>query len=243
MLVTFRGLLHAIPRTLTAAAIATVLALALNPVVQAAEHVLRHVRRSVAVSAVVVGFALGVVLLSVLLVPPAVREARQLGDAAAEGGQRPRQGAGGVGDDLVRNDVPAKVQRWVEKLPEQLSGHGTAREGGPVVGRRRACRHDHGPARHHLLLEGERLVRAMRRLVPAQQRTRADHAAASPTKWSVATWPARSSSRVLRGVVVLIVGLRVGVPLTPLAAAWVAVRDLVPQIGGAAGGVPSCCSR
>jgi predicted PurR-regulated permease PerM len=40
------------------------------------------------------------------------------------------------------------------------------------------------------------------------------------------------------GVVVTAVGLILGVPLAPLLGAWVAVFDLVPQIGGAVGGIP-----
>lgn len=42
----------------------------------------------------------------------------------------------------------------------------------------------------------------------------------------------------IAGLVVLAAGLVLGVPLTPLAAAWVAVWDLVPQVGGAVGGIP-----
>jgi predicted PurR-regulated permease PerM len=34
------------------------------------------------------------------------------------------------------------------------------------------------------------------------------------------------------------VGLVLGVPITPLAAVWVAMWDLVQQIGGAMGGIP-----
>jgi predicted PurR-regulated permease PerM len=43
---------------------------------------------------------------------------------------------------------------------------------------------------------------------------------------------------VIAGVAVTAVGLVLGVPLAPLAGAWVALFDLVPQIGGAVGGVP-----
>ena len=42
----------------------------------------------------------------------------------------------------------------------------------------------------------------------------------------------------IAGLSVLVVGLILGVPLTPLLALWVAIFDLVPQIGGAAGGIP-----
>jgi predicted PurR-regulated permease PerM len=43
---------------------------------------------------------------------------------------------------------------------------------------------------------------------------------------------------VVCGVVVLAAGLVLNVPLTPLAAVWAALWDLVPQVGGAAGGIP-----
>jgi predicted PurR-regulated permease PerM len=36
----------------------------------------------------------------------------------------------------------------------------------------------------------------------------------------------------------LIVGLVLRVPLAPLMAVWVALWDLIPQVGGAAGGIP-----
>ena len=42
----------------------------------------------------------------------------------------------------------------------------------------------------------------------------------------------------IAGMSVLVVGLFLGVPLTPLLALWVAIFDLVPQIGGAMGGIP-----
>jgi predicted PurR-regulated permease PerM len=42
----------------------------------------------------------------------------------------------------------------------------------------------------------------------------------------------------IAGVTVTAVGLVLGVPLAPLVGAWVAVFDLVPQIGGAVGGIP-----
>jgi predicted PurR-regulated permease PerM len=42
----------------------------------------------------------------------------------------------------------------------------------------------------------------------------------------------------IAGVTVTAVGLALGVPLAPLLGMWVAVFDLVPQIGGAVGGIP-----
>ena len=43
---------------------------------------------------------------------------------------------------------------------------------------------------------------------------------------------------VIAGLGVLMVRLIFGVPLTPMLAVWVALFDLVPQIGGAVGGIP-----
>ena len=43
---------------------------------------------------------------------------------------------------------------------------------------------------------------------------------------------------MLQGLAVLVVGLIFGVPLIPLVAVWVMVFNLVPQIGGAVGGIP-----
>ncbi len=237
VLVAMRGLLNAIPRTLAACAIATVLALALNPVVQAAERAF-NCRRAVAVSTVVVGFAAVVALLAILLVPPAVREGRQLGEqlpkVVSDLGRLPI-----VGDDLVRNEVPAKVEGWIEKLPERLAGNTAPIE---RAGRSLADGLLAGTVTLllaiTLLLDGERLVRAARRMVPARHRQRA-HRAGEIAYEMVGRYVAGSLLvAAVAGVVVLIIGLVLGVPLTPLAAAWVAVWDLVPQVGGAAGGIP-----
>jgi len=236
-LVAFRGLVNAIPRTLTAAAVASVLALALNPVVQAAERAF-HCRRAVAVSTVVIGFAIAVVLLALLLVPPAVREGRQLGaqlpKVVNDLGRLPV-----VGDDLVRNDVPAKVQHWVEKLPERLAGNtapleraGRSLFDGLLAGTVTLL------LAITLLLDGDRLVRSGRRVVPRRHRGRADRAGQIAYEM-VGRYVAGSLLvAAVAGVFILITGLTLGVPLTPLAAAWVTVWDLVPQIGGAAGGIP-----
>ena len=47
---------------------------------------------------------------------------------------------------------------------------------------------------------------------------------------------------LLPGLYVLTIGLVLGVPLAPLLGLWVAVFDLVPQIGGARRPVPRSCS-
>jgi predicted PurR-regulated permease PerM len=236
-MVAVRGLIHAIPRTLTAIAVATIVALALHPLVLQIQRVLRC-SRVAAITTVVIGFVTVLVVLLVLLVPPAVRQGRelstQLPDVVNDLGNLPL-----VGDDLVRNDVPAKVQDWVEKLPDRLAGN-TA----PLQKAGRSLADGALAATVTILLaltllaDGDRLVAACRRLVPERRRSRADRAA--KLAYEVVGRYVAGSLLVaaVAGVTVLTVGLVLGIPLTPLAAAWVAVWDMVPQIGGAAGGVP-----
>ena len=77
------GFLRSIPRTATAIGVGTLIALALNPLVVACERRL-VMRRGVAVATVLAGLFAGLTLILTLLVPPAVRQARNLsGDLPA----------------------------------------------------------------------------------------------------------------------------------------------------------------
>ena len=236
-LVTLRGLLHEVPRTLTALAVSTILALALHPLVLATQRRLRC-NRAAAITTVVIGFVAALVLLAVVLVPPAVRQARDLS------GQIPTvvgdlKNLPVVGHNLARNHVPEKVQTWVEKLPDRRAGN-TA----PLEKAGRSLADGMLAATVTILLaltllaDGERLVGAARRLVPERHRSRADRAGRLAYDM-VGRYVAGSLLVAgVAGIVVLGVGIAFGVPLSPLAAAWVALWDLVPQIGGAAGGIP-----
>jgi predicted PurR-regulated permease PerM len=89
-----------------------------------------------------------------------------------------------------------------------------------------------------LLLDGDRLVRAGRRLVPVRHRERADRLAEVSYR-VVGKYVAGSLLvAVVAGLCNLVAGLSLGVPLAPLLALWVMVWNLVPQIGGALGGIP-----
>lgn len=237
VLVALTGLARSVPRTLTALAIGTLLALALNPVVLLIQRRLR-IGRAGAVAVVGAG-AVGVVaLLALLLVPPAVRQARALGRelpaVVAELGRLPV-----VGDDLRRNQVPERVERALRELPDRLAGDSAPLE--------RAARSVAGGVAAGLvtllfavtlLVDGERLVGGVRRLVPAAERPRADRIGG--LAYAVVGRYVAGSLTVagVAGLTVLAAGLVLRVPLTPLVATWVALWDLVPQVGGAAGGIP-----
>lgn len=231
------AVVRAAPRTLTALAVGTMLALALNPLVGAVERRAR-VRRGVAVGLVLAGFLVAVVLLALGLGPPAVREARdiqrdlprvvrQLNDLPV------------VGDDLREARAAERIQDWVEELPRRLAGDTTpiVRAGQAVISGALS-----GAlvllVAVTLLLDGHRLVAAARRLVPPDRRTQADRIGA--LAYAVVGRYVAGSLFVagVAFVAVLVAGLALSVPLTPLVAVWVMVFDLVPQIGGAVGGIP-----
>jgi predicted PurR-regulated permease PerM len=225
------------PRTLTWLTIAGLLTLALNPVVSEVERRL-GTRRGVAVAVVITAFVAVMAAAVLSLGPPAVHQAqnlqKDLPGVIEDLGNLPL-----VGDKLKENHVPEKVQKWIQDLPSKLSGdttpvEGVARSviGGALAGMATVL------LMLALLLDGERLVRAARLVVPARYRHRADRIGDLFYRVVGKYFAGSLLVAAIAGVVTLIVGLVLGVPLTPMLAVNVAVFDLVPQIGGAAGGVP-----
>lgn len=235
-LLALRGVIRHVPRTVTALGIATILALAMNPLVAGLER--RGLRRAPAVVAVLVGIAAVFGVLAMLVVPPAVRQARDLtgqrDTVIRDLGKLPL-----VGDRLAEADVQARVEKFIDELPDRLSGDTT-----PLEDAARSVADGLLATVVTLLftvtmlLDGPRMLRSVRRLVPVSRRARADEMGRVAYR-VVGRYVAGSLLvSVVAGVWILITGLIVGVPLTPLAALWAAIWDLVPQIGGAAGAIP-----
>jgi len=239
-LVALTGFVRSVPRSAAALGVATVVALALEPVVARVTRVLCHVRlgRASAVIATLSLLSGTAAVVMVLVVPPGVRQARELS------GQLPRvvrqlDDLPLVGNRLQRADAAGKLQRGIEQLPDRLAGDAAPLE--------RAARHVADGVLAAIvtallavtmMLDGPRLLAAARRLVPERRRPQADDLARLASR-VVGHYVAGSLLVAgFAGLVVLVAGLAAGVPLTPLAAVWVSVWDLVPQIGGAAGGIP-----
>jgi predicted PurR-regulated permease PerM len=235
-LLAIRGLLRHIPRTITGLGVATIIALAINPLVSMLER--RGLRRGPAVCMVLTSIAAVFAVLALLVVPPAVRQARDLADERAtvikDLGKLPL-----VGDQLGSANVQERVDRFIDELPDKLAGDTTPLEKAArsvadgvvatVVTLLFAIT---------MLLDGPRLLRAARRLVPVERRSRADEVARLANQ-VVGRYVAGSLLVAgVCGLTILIAGLALGVPLTPLAALWAGLWDLVPQIGGAAGAIP-----
>jgi predicted PurR-regulated permease PerM len=236
-LVAVTAIVRGAPRTMTALAVGGLLALALNPVVEAAERRTK-LARPYAVGLVFAGFAVVVTVLAVVLIPPAFHQAaalkedlprvvHQLGDLPV------------VGPKLEKAGVPDKVLHAVRTVPQRLTGDLT-----PVARIAQSAASVLGAAlvvllfAVSLLVDGPRLVEQGSRLIPDRRRPEAERVGRLMYA-AVGRYVAGSITVALvAGLSTLIAGLVLRVPLTPLLAANVMVFDLVPQIGGAAGGLP-----
>ncbi len=231
------NLVRTAPRAITVVIVGTLVALALTPVVGAAERRFR-LPRPAAVGVVVAGLIVVAAAALALLAPPAVDQGQRLaGDIDEVVSQV--ENLPFIGDDLHKAGAADKLRTWIEELPDRLRGADTG------IGEA-AKRTADGVlvafltllVTIGLLLDGDRLVRGARRLVPPHRRSQADRIG-NLAYDTVGRYVAGSLLVAgIAGVAVLVAGLVLGVPLTPLLAVWVAIFDLVPQIGGAAGGIP-----
>ncbi|HEX6597024.1 MAG TPA: AI-2E family transporter [Acidimicrobiales bacterium] len=236
-LVTATGLVGAAPRALTVLAVGTLLALGLDPLVTKVERRLGG-RRAAAVAVVMTGLLVAAALIVALLAPRAVDQAQELGGdidrVVRQVNQLPV-----IGDDLERAGTARTIERWLEGLPARLSGDDTPLgdyvlrlADGLLVASFTAL------IVIALLLDGPRLMRAVCRLLPRHRRGQAERIGRLAYE-TVGRYVAGSLVvACVAGTAVLVAGLVLRVPLAPLLAVWVALFDLVPQIGGAMGGIP-----
>jgi putative heme transporter len=209
--------------------------MALNPLVVVVERRMR-LRRGLAVGTVLVGLVAVVSAALVLLGPPAIREAQKVTSDLPRVAQR----LGDIpliGGVLRDNDVPAKLEDFIQNLPQRL---GQNQE--PVVTAIEAVLGGALAALMTLLvtvvllLDGRRVLRGARRLVPQHHRARFDRGAGILYRTVGRYFAGSLLVAVLAGCNVLIVGLILGVSLAPLAAIWTTITNLIPQIGGFLGG-------
>jgi predicted PurR-regulated permease PerM len=224
-------------RTVTALGISGILAVALDPVVTRLSARLR-VGRGVAVGLLALAAAIAAALAAALIAPPTIHQAdnlrRDVPDVVESLTKLPI-----VGSRLADAGVPEKVRTWIEDLPDRLSGDTT-----PI--RNAAGTAFHGATAlllvllftAGLLVDGPFLVRHVDRALPEAQRDTVSRAATA-ARDVVGRYVAGSLAVAgIAGIFTLVAGLVLRVPLAPLLAVWVAMWDLVPQIGGAVGGIP-----
>lgn len=224
---------RAAPAELTALGVGTLMALALDPVV-------RIVQRRFSVSRAVATLAVGLVAtaaiaaLVFLLGPQAAQQASDFADELPATVEDLYTWPI-IGDRLESVDAAGKVSDFVAELPSRIDADSISEVAGEVLSGIGAALIVLIAA-VSILLDGEAMVERVRRLIPADQRERADHVGRIVYR-SIARYFAGSVMvAVLNGTMILTVGLILGVPLAPLAAVWAAVTNLIPQIGGFLGG-------
>lgn len=230
-------LVRSIPRTLALLAVASLLAFALMPVVEALRRRTGWNRRYAA-AIVLIGTGAIAVTTVVLVAVPTIDQMRRFNKdipkTVDQLGELPV-----VGPRLREADASKKVRQWIDEFPKRLDVNTTpiANAAGTIAD---------GIAALllvllfaiALVLDGERLVRVGRQLVPPRRRGDADRLGRLVYE-VVGRYIAGSLFiAALAGVVTLVASLALGVPLAPLLAVWVAICNPMPQIGGFLGAVP-----
>jgi predicted PurR-regulated permease PerM len=227
---------RSIPRTLSSLAIATLFALALNPLVERLKRRTGWHRRTAA-GVILTTVALIAITVVALITVPTIREVRdfnkQIPRTVKDLGTLPV-----IGQRLRDANASKKVQDWLDNVPDRLSVNSKPIEtaAGAVADGVAAALFTILLA-ITLLLDGEHIVNGARRLVPARRRADADRMARLVYDIIGRYIAGSLLVAALAGVVMLTGSLALGVPLAPLIAVWVAITNPIPQIGGFLGGV------
>lgn len=235
LLVAFAGfaLFRSAPKALTTIAVGSVFALALDPIV----GVIRRNwgwPRSRSVLLVAGGAIVLVVTVVVGMGPQAVDQARKVTSDVPQT-VREFYDLPVVGGWLEDNDAATRAAEAIEEVPGKISDRSVTRTVEGMVGGALSTVLVLGVT-VAVLLDGDYLVAAIRRLVPHRWVNRVDEIG-HVFYMAIAQYFAGSLAvAALMGVVVLALCLIFGVPLAPLAALWAMITDLIPQVGGFLGG-------
>jgi predicted PurR-regulated permease PerM len=227
------SLAHSTSAALIRIATGMVLGLALDPVVMAVRRRL-NCRRSVAVAFVGIGIIAAFTVLVLVMAPPAVEQAERFG-SELPGTVRHMYTFPFIGPKLADANAASKVQQWAKDLPGRVDTATVTRITNTVVSGAAAL-FTIVLVAIGVMLDGELLVARIRRLIPPAQRERADRIGRIFYRIVARYFAGSLFLASLAGLYVLAVGLILGVPLIPLAAVWMVMCDLIPQVGGFLGG-------
>ena len=149
-----------------------------------------------------------------------------------------------VGDRLAEADVPARLSDWLQELPTTLGDDALRLP--PVQPRSRkaleAAVNGVVLAVSALvmvvafLFDGPSLLARLRRGLPERRRARLDRAVPVAQRVIGRYFVGSIVVALLAATVALTTGLALTIPLAPIAAGWIAMTNLIPQIGGFLGG-------
>jgi predicted PurR-regulated permease PerM len=216
--------------------VAVLLALALDPVV---EHIGTrfHIDRGWAVGLLCVIGSTIVVGIGVLFGPSTVDQARSFQEdlpaVVAQLGDIPL-----LGPILVEYDVTGQIEAWLSDLPSRLAGlGGEIADAAEAVTSAVVIGFGMVVVLVGILIDGPRLASGAMWVTPPPSRERVARLGQIIHRVVGQYFAGSIVLATLQGLQVLITGLVLSVPLSPLLAVWAAVWNLVPQIGGAVGGL------
>jgi len=228
---------RSIPRTLALTAVASLIAFALIPVVEALRRRTGWDRRYAA-ALVLVSTGVIAVTTIVLVAVPTTDQVRQFNrdvpKTVDQLGTLPI-----IGPRLREANASKKVRQWIDDFPKRLDAKST-----PIAQVLSVVADGIAASLFALLLaitlvlDGERLVNMGRRLVPDRRKPDADRLGRLVYDVVGRYIAGTLFMAALAGVVTLVASLSLGVPLAPLLAVWVAICNPIPQIGGFLGAVP-----
>ncbi|WP_426574573.1 AI-2E family transporter [Aquihabitans sp. McL0605] len=232
LLLVVTGFARSTVDSLTKIVIAGVLALALDRPVRMLQG--RGMSRGASAAVVTLALIGALVLVAVLLVPPAVRQAAAFSDDLPSTLEQ-FYDFPVVGNRIAQADIAAKSDRWLEELPGTVTTDSVSDIMTRLV---------LGIASVlqvllltlAFILDGETLVARTRSLVPDHLISRVDRGGALVYDILGRYFAGSLLVAVMNGTYILAVGLVIGVPLIVLAAIWVMITNLIPQIGGFLGG-------
>jgi predicted PurR-regulated permease PerM len=218
---------------LTRIGIGVLIALALDPLVDKLRSRWR-MRRGFAVAIVAAAVLTLAGLLIGVLGPRAVAEARKFSDQLPQTIDQLEE-LPLIGRWVRDNDVAARVQEWVRDLPNQFTDERVGEIASTLVSGIAATLTVTVLA-IAVLIDGEDLLRRFRRLLSPPRQAQADAVGGVVYRTLGRYFGGSITVAILMGIWVLTLGLILGVPLTPLAAIWAMLTDLIPQVGGFLGG-------
>jgi predicted PurR-regulated permease PerM len=218
---------------LTHLAIGVLLGLALFPVVVKVRERLRC-KHTTAVAIVGGAVLLFAVLIGFVMGPPAVTQAEKFGRQLPET-VRGLYHLPVVGPRLRRADAAGGVSKWVKQLPARIDSQTVTDVTRSLLTGAVALLSVVLIALA-VLLDGEILVARTRKLIPVSARDHADEIARIFYRVIGKYFAGSLVVAVLAGFYILALGLIMGVPLAPIAALWMVITDLIPQVGGFLGG-------
>lgn len=213
--------------------IGAVLALALDPLVCSLQRRLQ-VRRLIAVLVVGGTFLAVASFVVIVMGPPAIKQAEQFSKELPETVEQ-MYDFPIVGTRLEDADAADKVKEWAEDLPARLDDRTIGDLARSVLGGVLAA-FEVAIVAFALLVDGESIVARTRRLFTPRRRPQADRVGRVFYRVFGRYFAGSLLVAAIAGLVVLAIGLALSVPLAPLAALWMVLVDMIPQVGGLLGG-------